>query len=338
MCQHEIATSAGGLIAAPLCATAPGTQFVAVPCPAPATWPVAPAPVKAPVIDEATAAFRVQCPQGWIPAPNCLIGLGATQPLPLAGIAAIAAVQTANAGMTAVWAPAPAAVSVIAPPPAPATVKLQSAQEAPTVGEALADAPKLTRGARRHLKQRLRKKTGKLERMRAAAGVAPLASTPLSQSQGEDVPICMVDGLQQGSLDATLFAIAVPQLGMSGTKQLVPVCAVQSDSPVHEDSDLEVIDASVALPCVCKREGVNSGMKAAEVAKAGDGHAESGAIRPSVERSEYVPVAAQKPTTRRSTTRMATWPLRPQAHIPTANTFVHFPVEREQPRRRSRSV
>lgn len=306
------------MTAAPLCASpvVPGA-LVAVPCAAASPLVTAGGAGKA-AVEEVTGSLVAQYPQSWIAASGCVLGMGAPQPLSWAGVATVATVHAADAAVPALWATAPAAVSVIAPPSALPAANAQFVRESqpllpkellPSAPAGLAEAPKLTRGARRHLKQRLRKKLGKLERARAASGPeAPeaerpehaeeIASSPkIPGSNGtEEVLIHVIEGTQQGALGLPVFDVSVPALGTADAEQTVPVCAVQSDLQLHEDADLDIVDACVALP------------------RRGEG-----------------------PEPARSTARMATWPAE-GARLPTANTFVHFPIEREQVRRRSLSV
>jgi len=142
--------------------------------------------------------------------------------------------------------------------------------------------------------------------------------------------------------DVGLNTLKLPTESASGQK-VVPVCSFQEDVKLHEAADLEIMDVLVALPCQSKAplkttrqderssNGPNLLCKEYEglVCKKQRAQADSGLARHGC--------AADKQTKPRSEARTATWPSS-AAWIPTANTFVHFPAERENSHRRCLSV
>jgi len=261
------------------------------------------------------------------------------QPLQCHGMAVAAARGPAQAP-PATWGPSPATSQPTTPwkkqPGSPET----SSTDVP---------PTLTRGARRRLQQRLRKKLGRLERARAAAGLPVLEKEEGEEpaqvtEEVHELPIVVIDQVAE----KMPFQMPVMDLSVEGpcAGKLVPICAVQKDERLHESSELDVMDAFIALPWQRK-----ASQKRPEPLQMEE---EPLLLRPEPERpateacevqsdsAESVPSvhswASDGRLARRSHQEVS-WPMQPGAQIPTANTFVHFPEPRECcTRRRSLSV
>lgn len=324
--------------------TAPA-QIVAVACPtAPA---MAPSSIGPQVVCQPTMALPAQIAGTWIAAPGW--ALEAMQPVNLAGLRLGEAARTLEPSAVApnVWAAMPAAAAMAMPPSTP--WKKQSAQNAPgTPQTSSTDAP-LTRGARRRLQQRLRKKLGKLERSRAVAGLPPLepeeeleavmrprkevdvqaAKKPCSADvEVHELPIFVIDQAAQEEK----FDLLVPDLKIGGNsaEKIVPVCAFQKDTRLPENSELDELELFVALPC--QRKAMSAPAKMGAEAEQSEEEAKSVASDSMSTVSSWASDARVK----RSAT--ASWPMQPGAPIPIANTFVHFAEKSEGARRRSLSV
>lgn len=290
--------------------------------------------------------------------------------------------QQATAAARAWWAGGPNSSACFGGPPVPASVPpapvhwadlAPARPQPPAAHQALqsaaaerADFTSLTRGARRRLQQRLRKKMGKLERLRAAAATAgmpsqepqPLRQGPLARPgvpapsqelpgcpdiEVEELPILVIDkalNAETGTYPG-LSALLDPvprKAGGAPAQKIVPVCEIQQVVRLEDNPLLEIMDTFVPLPSLGKVR-TQAAMVEPKVATPVEDVEIKAPVEPEAEEACEWPVArgSSKP-------RCLSWPTQPLAQIltapqiPTVNTFVHFSVAHEQPCRRSLSV
>uniref|UniRef100_A0A7S0ANQ5 Uncharacterized protein n=1 Tax=Pyrodinium bahamense TaxID=73915 RepID=A0A7S0ANQ5_9DINO len=271
--------------------------------------------------------------------PGCLIGLAVVPQVPYrfvlgrvsgghpAKVSALASLcDWAPAATAAPCAPQPSAL----PAPALPRVTVSAGPGLAKLAEpatAEAASPKLSRGARRRIQQRLRKKLGKLERMRmleeeaaAAAGcTVEVAGVPTASTQGDatSLPIhaCMRPA-------RAVRGAALPQ-------KIVPVCEIQQVARLHESKGgaVPTLDFPVTLPIprpVPQQAAPERAQPPISL----------------VDVSLHLPAVLQEPFSSCPPDAARAAPSLAAAScpgIPTANTFVHFPATgaagAERPRR-----
>lgn len=308
-----------------------------------------------------------------MPASSCRLApaMASSAPLNEPSLATVAAAHVLLPVMQGVWATQPAWSLALAPAlnQPPTGVQCEPALQQPRPLQPGLPPPceptsrctetlALTRGARRRLQQRLRKKLGKLERMKAASALSsaiPEGPTCVDMSEkiapvlmpavSSAVPIrdeCQAVPIFVTEEEMGLSTLMLPTLSASGQK-VVPVCSFQEDVKLHEDDDLEIMDVLVALPCQSKAPSKNTKQDERSsndpkilckeyegpVCKKQRAQTDSGGAKHTC--------VADKQTKPQNAASTATW-LYSAARIPTANTFVHFPAEREKTRRRCLSV
>mmetsp|Transcript_18180 Transcript_18180/g.41047 ORF Transcript_18180/g.41047 Transcript_18180/m.41047 type:complete len:294 (-) Transcript_18180:163-1044(-) len=217
----------------------------------------------------------------------CLIGdssnPGSCQPVPLLWLAPTHAAASSGARSCDAAAPSCGISEVPICPAYPCGRGLPFVTYAPVSMETLAFSPlgfqcvqepaetqaQLSRGARRRLQQRSRKKQGKLERARLASEA--LSTTPSGSDESQEVIENFDDALFHA--DVQEVKVEVPTImdiidaswgldilvgveGRSTKKMEVPVCEIQQDVRLEEDSGVEFADVMVNLPGLSRQQKV----------------------------------------------------------------------------------
>jgi len=175
----------------------------------------------------------------------------------------------------------------------------------------------LTKGARRRLQQRLKKKLGRQARQEQ------LAMMEMMQPAIPVMDVCTNFGLpraQSASIPSTMMYSGIMQVAGS---MIVPVCAVQAVPRLDEAPQGEVADALVPLPRLLGKGAL--GPIAMEEEKA------SGTPEPAVAQAEAGAVGGSGCEDSKSDEGKL------PEKLPTVNTFVHFKAA-QAPRRRSLSA